>query len=127
MELRSETVELRGDTPETKRVIVVTEANWPIDIKLSQMEKAAQEEVLDDPQRHFYHVVIYPKLCACSTGDVPDELEAYLMPSVEHDKWYGAAMRMNPHWFTPLEEAAKKLTAEALKKKEKKRTKSTKD
>jgi hypothetical protein len=127
MELRTETVELRGDTPETKRVIVVTEANWPVDIKLSQMEKAAQEETLEDPQRQFYHVVIYPKLCACSTGDVPPEEEAYLMPSVEHDKWYGAANRMNPHWFVPLEEAAKQLTADALKKKETKRTKSTKD
>jgi len=126
MELRTETVELRGDTPKSKRVIIVTEANWPVDIKLSQMERAAKEEILDDPQRQFYHVVIYPKLAACSTGDVPAEEEAYLMPSVEHNKWYNAASNMNPSWFEPLEEAAAKMTAEALKKKEKKRTKSIK-
>lgn len=120
MDLLSEVVELRDG-----KKITVTEANWPADICFGELERIARENPDKDPSRQFYNLMIYPKLAACSSGDVPVQEEAYLMPSVLHEKWYAAAKRLNPNWFDPLEKAAEKLTAEALKKKETKRTRST--
>jgi len=121
MELKSETIEFRDGTK-----LTVTEANWPADVKVSEMEREAENNPRKDNQRQFYAMAVYPKLAACSTGDIPTEEQAFLMPSAEHDKWYNAAARVNPNWFDPLEKAAKQLSTEAMKKKEKKRTKSTK-
>ena len=121
MELKSETIELRDGSK-----ITVTEANWPTDVKLAQLQKEAQDNPRSDPNRQFYAMAIYPKLVACSTGDIPTEEDAFLMPSVEHDKWYGAASTLNPRWFAPMESAASKINADELKKKEKKPTRSTK-
>ena len=120
MELKSEVVELRDG-----RKITVTEANWSADVHLSELERAASKKEEKDPSKQFYIVAVYPKLAACSSGEVPTEEEAFGMPTIEHEKWYAAAKRINPSWFVPMEEAAKKLTDEALKKKETKQTKST--
>lgn len=119
MERLFEVVEFRDNTS-----VTVTERNWETDARIVALETEAEQNPLEDQQRQFFHLYVYPKLAACSTGDVPSEEDAYDMPSGEREKWWDAAKRVNPKWFAPMEEAAEKITAEMLKKKETRRTKS---
>lgn len=89
--------------------IIVSEANWPISMKLSRLEQAAEATPLTDPDEDLFHRFMYPKLAACSEGDVPDEQTAMLMSTADLDLWFEAARELNPSWWltsAPEEPAA---------------------
>jgi hypothetical protein len=118
MELKSEVVKFRDGTS-----LTVTEANWDMSMRLQQKEEQASKDKLESSARQLFHVLIYPKLEACSTGQVPTETEAYDMPATELNEWYIAAQRVNGHWFKELEEPKTEEEMKIrLKKKERKRT-----
>ncbi len=100
-------------------VLIVQEESWDCAMLLEEMERQARENPSDDPKTQLFRQMFYPKLAACSSGDVPSEEEARAMPSEQLDKWYEAAKRVNPKWFA----AIVALTKEAEKAEEKKRTK----
>lgn len=119
MELKREVVEFRDGTK-----LTVTEANWAISMRLQELEEQAVKSPLEDVSQQTFNLVIYPKLAACSSGDVPSLQEALEMPSTELDKWYFAVKRLNSDWFVTLEQASKE---EVTKKKGKKPIESMKD
>jgi hypothetical protein len=120
MTLLTRVVEFRDGTK-----ITVSEANYPITLRLEKLqEEANQATPHPDPARQLFNLAIYPKLAACSTGKVLSEEDAFLMPTTEQDKWYQAVREMNPAWFVQLDKAFLEAE-ETLKKKEKKRTRST--
>ncbi len=125
--LTSETVEFSDGTS-----LVVHEATWLEDAQLVELEdKAAEinqaeiekakdegrELTVTEKKVQFFRHDIYPKIAAPSSGDVPTEEEARLMPASQLNKWYAAARRVNPDWFTVFDLARTK--ADELKKREK--------
>lgn len=119
MKLNQEVVKFRDGTE-----LTVTEANWAVSIKLQELEEQANKNPPEDAKLRAFSLALYPKLLACSSGIVPSMEEALEMPSTELDKWYFAVKRINPDWFTALDEAEAKEAA--LEKKEKTPIKSTK-
>lgn len=136
MQLLSEVVEFRDGTK-----VTVTEANWEADMRVGAMEKEVNIRIdkmvaestapLTESEVSYITFVqtFYPKLAACSTGDVPTEREAFDMPSAEREKWYAAVRRVNPLWFQALDAFIEKAEAseKAMKKKGTKPTASTTD
>jgi hypothetical protein len=129
MELKSEVVEFRDGTK-----LTVTEATWEADMRVGTMELKAQErskELVISKGENLVEADIswmtffrdfYPKLAACSTGNVPTEEEAYNMPSEERDKWYAAAHNVNPLWFKALDAVLKSLNTSEKEQKKKRRS-----
>lgn len=109
-ELLSEKVEFRNGSS-----LTVREATWREDTLLMELELSAnernqaevksqdgQEQIrlsLEQLRVQFFRLNIYPKLAACSKGDVPTEDDAMVMPATELNKWFAAARRVNPTWF----------------------------
>ena len=96
-------------------------------MKLHQLETAA-EQTPEQPAESIatvtFRVLYYPRLAACSIGDVPSMEDARTeWPTSELDKWYGATRRVNPRLFLPLEEIAlqNKEAAEQQQKKKDRR------
>ncbi len=125
--LASEKLEFRDGTS-----LTVSEATWLEDTKLLELEdqarlvndaetKAAEGRELTrlEQKVQFFRLNIYPKMAACSTGDVPSEEEARSMPSSELNHWYAACKRVNPDWFSVFEQnmnqTAEQLAAEQKK------------
>lgn len=83
---------------------------------------------MNDVSAETFRILFYPRLAACSTGDVPGMDEARSeWPTSELDKWYNAARRVNPTLFLPLEEIAlenRQKAEEAQKKRPRSRRKS---
>ena len=119
--------------------LTVNEATWLEDTRLLELEEQGRDknaaelaaigerELTKLEQKvQFFRLNIYPKMAACSEGDVPSEEEARRMPSTELNKWYAAAKKVNPDWFAVFDQAvnqtAEQLAAEQ-KKSEKKRPK----
>jgi hypothetical protein len=73
----------------------------------------------DEERARSFRVGFYPKMAACSTGDIPSEDEALHMPSAELDKWWTAAKECNPRWFEVFKDI-EKMSESELKKKGKK-------
>lgn len=96
--------------------LTVSQESWDIAMRLEEMERVAREEPLPDVKAQIFREMFYPKLAACSSGDVPTEEEARAMPSEELDKWYEAVKRVNPKWFVVFD-----VLTEEAKKEEKKR------
>lgn len=117
MDLRSVTIVFRDNTS-----LTVTEANWAASMRLLAMEEQAVKEPVEWPAEQLFRQGIYPKLAACSSGQVPSVEEALNMPTTELDKWYEAAKEMNSHWFNKSDGQE---TEEELKKKELSPTEST--
>jgi hypothetical protein len=115
MNLNHEVVKFRDGTK-----LTVTEANWAVSIRLQELEEQATKNPLEDIKQQTFGLMVYPKLAACSSGKVPTIQEAFEMPSVELDKWFYAAKRMNPDWFPDLQP-----TPDAKQKKAKKPIEST--
>ena len=116
-------------TVKTKKVVfsdgsnlVVSESNWDIAMKLSQLENQAQDNPHENNDIQLFRVAFYPKLVACVVkGDAPTEEEARSMPETELDKWYMAVKEMNPKWFAAVDEAVSE--ADQAKKKKRRRMK----
>jgi len=121
MELKRETVKFRDGTK-----LTVIEANWAVSLKLQELEEQASAAPLEDPKSQRFNLLVYPKLAACSSGQVPSMQEALEMPSTELDKWFLAVKNLNSDWFeiltTPEEVDG---SPKALAKKGKKPTEST--
>jgi len=120
MDLKKEVVEFRDGSK-----VTVAEATWSVSIRLQELEEQASKAPREDPSEQIFHLLVYPKLLACSSGDVPDLETALMMPSSEIDRWYFAVKRINPDWFVALEQAAKlaeskELESETISKKGKK-------
>jgi hypothetical protein len=68
-------------------------------------------------ESEIFKTVFYPKLAACSAGQVPDRLDAQNWPTAELNKWYEAVNRVNPQWFKPLIDMKAEVDAQEIKKK----------
>lgn len=82
----------------------------------SEVEK---EPPLGNVRQETFRVIYYPKLAACSLGDVPTSEESRVDLSMDElDAWYETASRMIPDWFVPLAQQAdaNKQAAESAKK-----------
>ena len=116
---------LTHNKPETvtfsdRSKLTVRDANVPSGIMMIRdLEELAQGQPADALVKQVFRLTFYPKLAACSRGDVPGEEEARTMPTAELNKWYEAVNRVNPHWFQPLQKLKEEADAEALKKKRK--------
>jgi hypothetical protein len=98
--------------------LYVVDANVPVGImKIRDMEEIAQDHPADSVIKQIFRSTFYPKLAACSFGEVPDEESARLMPTEETNKWYEAVCRVNPHWFKPLLDLKAEVDAQEIKKK----------
>lgn len=85
--------------------ITVSQSNWDIAMRLSAMEEEARTTPLEDVNAQLFRFAFYPKLAACSSGDVPTESEARAMPEEDLDNWYAAVKEMNPKWFAVIDQA----------------------
>lgn len=75
-------------------------------------------------KKENFRTIAYPRMAACSTGDVPTVEQALQeIPEEDLSAWYNAARRMIPEWFVDLEEAAlKNQEAAEVKKKRRRNT-----
>lgn len=80
--------------------IKVSEANWIINTKIVRMEEEAENNPLPDPDAQRFHLFVYPKLFAPSSGDVPTEEEAMNMPEDDLNKWREAVEELIPRWYS---------------------------
>jgi hypothetical protein len=127
MELKTAVVTFRDG-----RKLTITEENWPIAARKAELESLADKTPNPDAQRYLFDRMAYPMLAAAASGDVPTAEEAYLMPTIELDKWHKAVEEINPQWIAQfdaqkvaLEKMNKVEAKKTLKKKGKKRMKST--
>lgn len=86
--------------------LVVVDANAPSGImKIRDLENdpgPVDRPLVEGMETEIFKTIFYPKLAACSVGQVPDRLEAQNWPTEELNKWYEAVNRVNPQWFKPL-------------------------
>ena len=96
MQLNSETVKFLDNSE-----ILVTEADFPVSIKLQQMQEDAEKKPIEDAFQQEFNK-LYPTLAACSSGDVPSFEKMFEMLGTspdDVDNWYRAVRRLNPDWF----------------------------
>lgn len=104
--------------------VTVSDGNAPAAImRLAELEELARSNPDDNLSIQVFRTGFYPKMAACSSGQVPTEDEARKFPTAELNKWYNAAKQVNPHWFEALEQLSEeaKALAEADKLKKNKR------
>ena len=124
--IEPETVELRDGS----KITILPSYLPSVQMQLQRLERLANEAQAEGESVSTvtFRLLYYPRLAACSTGDVPSMDEARSeWPTAELDRWYQAARRTNPRLFLPLEEIAlqNQEAAEAQqKKKDKRRRKS---
>ena len=100
--------------------VTVNDGNVPSAImRIRDLEEYAGEHPAENLIGQVFRSTFYPKLAACSSGDVPDEDTARKMPTVETNKWYEAVNRVNPQWFQSLHDLKDQVDAEQIKKKRK--------
>jgi hypothetical protein len=77
-------------------------------MRMHQLDQDAEQGPAEEAVSAVtFRVLYYPKLAGCSTGAVPTLEQARSeWPTAELDRWYGAARRVNPQLFLPLEEIA---------------------
>jgi hypothetical protein len=131
--LKSKVVEFVDSDGKVVGCVTVTQATFLSDQLLDEMQQAALEqneaevkalgEKTLTPEQVKVHAVryaIYPKMAACSSGDVPTlEDVIYRMPITESDKWWNAAKEINPSWFEVFADIEKMSDAEKKKKQRK--------
>ena len=112
--------EPKEDLSFEEHTIYVIDGNVPSGfMKIRDLENSMSRSD-EDTKAQIFRLVFYPKLAACSIGDVPSVEEARdAMPTQELNKWYEAVCRVNPHWFKPLQDLQAESEAETLKKKRK--------
>lgn len=94
-------------------------------IRLHRLEQEAEDNPPADPNEISFRLIFYPKIAACSTGDVPSADQAVLFPRIELARWTTIVMEQNPQWFEVLQEKASAL--EKQKEIEKKREMKSED
>lgn len=103
--------------------LVVVDANVPSGImKIRDLENDPGPAT-ENLETEIFKTVFYPKLAACSAGQVPSRLDAQNWPTVELNKWYEAVNRVNPQWFKPLVDLKNEADAQEIKKKRKRQRK----
>ena len=109
--------------------LTVSQSNWDISMKLSALEKLAQDDPSDNVDTQLFRVAFYPKLLAAVVkGDPPSGDEARAMPEDDLDLWYNAVKELNPKWFAVIDEAIDSMSEQEReaaegKKKKRRRTK----
>jgi hypothetical protein len=113
-----ETVVFRDDS----RITVLPDYLPSVLMKQRRLDAAANLGPADEAVTAVtFRVLYYPRLAACSIGDVPTMEEARTQwPTAELEKWYQAVKRVNPQLFLPLEEMALANQAKAQQKEKKK-------
>jgi hypothetical protein len=117
--LKTETLDLSG------RKIVVSEATYLMGIErgriIGDMTIASARQEDGASAKNSVLVNVYSGVAACSSGDLPTQDEFILMRESDVEDWIASAKRLNPRWFSwmddldeALSEAEKKL---AVKKK----------
>lgn len=90
-------------------------------MRLFRLETEVEDNPPLDSNEIYFQMMIYTKLAACSTGDVPTAAEAYRFPRPELTKWMNAAVEKNKSWFDPIlqvgEKALREREKETVKKK----------
>ena len=116
---KSEEIIFRDDT----KITVYETLDMPsFMLALHRFEQEAEDHPPANPDEVAFRVLIYPKIAACSKGDVPNAGDACQFPRMELAKWSDAAMRLNPDWFSPIMEAAETIEKkEQVKKKRRSR------
>lgn len=82
--------------------IQVSQENWDISMALSEMQRQAKAEPLEDDRLQYFRENIYPVLAACSVGSFPSLEETYgILESkpADVDRWYRLVQDVNPLWF----------------------------
>lgn len=107
-----------------ERKITVLSLRPSVLMRRNQLETLAQKKSpSENIRQQVFRQAYYPRLAACSLGDIPTEEEARSEWSTEDLQiWYDAAKRQIPFWFISLEQAAEQnqqaaQTAKETKKK----------
>lgn len=85
--------------------LTISQENWDISVTLSEEQRKAAENPLEDKRLQYFREKIYPVLFAPSSGDVPDLNEAYRMletAPIDLDRWYMTVQEVNSGWFSYL-------------------------
>lgn len=115
---KTKTVELRDGT-----ALTFSEEDWDVGMKLSELERAAVKNPLDDLNGQVFRYAIYPKLAAsCISGNLPPEDEVRHMPTAEQNKMWAAVMELNPHWDTNAQAAGDPVSGNGAHEKKRKRS-----
>jgi len=106
--LKTETLDLSG------RKIVVSEATYLMgiergriigDMTIKAQETAPVDENSSASIKGSLMVNIYSGLIACSTGDLPNEKEFIDgMRESDIEDWIASAKRLNPRWFSWMDD-----------------------
>lgn len=75
--------------------------NMAAQINQAELEAKGEAGTLteEEDKRQYFRLSLYPKLAACSSGDVPDEQTAFDMPVDQFWVWYNAVKQVAPQWF----------------------------
>ena len=109
--------------------LLLSQSNWDISMKLSALERHANENPSEDNDLQLFRIAFYPKLLAAVVeGDPPTDSEARAMPEEDLDLWYNAVKELNPKWFAVIDKAIESMSEEEReaaerKKKKRRRTK----
>lgn len=79
--------------------VTVRRAQVSDSIRLSDLQEQGTQANEAHPLRKLYREHVYPLVCACIMGEVPD-FETFLSwPEEFAQKCYAAVRELNPHWF----------------------------
>lgn len=92
-------------------------------LRLIRLEVEAQNKADVPEEERTFRSFVYPKIAACTNGDVPAADEAVSLPRTDIFAWSSTAMTLNPKWFKPIFDEAEREAqkAEVQKKKRSRR------
>jgi hypothetical protein len=86
-------------------------------LKLFKYEQTAQDNPPTVADEIPFRIMIYPKLAACSSGEIPSVDDAIKYPRTELSKWMDLAVELNRDWFLSIIDAAAEVNKKELVKK----------
>jgi len=116
-ETRTKVIEFRDGT----QVVMTQTRNLPsFMLRLYDLELEAVLNPDPDPEAQLFNTVFYPKMAACTVGEIPTREDARRWPMSEVNKWYEAAQEIEPDWFAALEGVSEEVAKEKAKQEKKK-------
>lgn len=90
------------------REITVSESTWEsasIRSRIEETSRARRSHLngSGDPVFFFFVETFYSYLASCSSGAIPSEEEAYILPDPDLDSWYQAVISVNPESFIKVD------------------------
>lgn len=94
--------------------LVVWQANYDMDVDREAIEETAQALRVKangsgNPEKLFFHEVIYPGLAAYSVGNVPNVDDAFLLSDTDLDNWHLLVSKLNPGRYLSTEYKQKEI------------------